>query len=171
MEGQIKRQENIKSDIAELLSQGQSVQFMPKGYSMYPFLNPDKQDQVIIQPLGERSIRRGDVVLYRRDGAYGETDEKGFAKGILVLHRIIRREGDEIYLVGDNQNQVEGPLRTGQVLGIMVARIRKGKTMNVTFVPYKISAALWMMVCPIRPKIMRMAEILKNFIIGKKKKH
>lgn len=170
MERQSERQETIRADIAELLTKGQSVQFMPKGYSMYPFLNPDKQDQVIVQPLDGRRIRRGDVVLYRRDGACGETDENGFARGILVLHRIIRREGNEIYLVGDNQNQVEGPLRIEQVLGIMVARVRGKKRMQAGFIPYKISAALWLTVCPVRPKIMRVAEILKNSMIGMHKR-
>lgn len=157
-----------KIDITKLLEQGQSVQFSAQGYSMYPYLNPDKHDQVIVEPIRERKLRRGDVVLYRRDGEKGTTDENGFARGILVLHRLVRCKGEELYLVGDNQNQIEGPLRREQVLGIMVARVRKGRQMSVKNVLYGMSAGLWLLVCPIRPKIMRTCEIIKNLIRPKK---
>lgn len=152
----------------EILARGESVQFSTTGYSMYPLLNPDKKDQVIVEPLGERRLRRGDVVLYRRDGEKGKTDGEGFAEGILVLHRIHHRSGDEFYLVGDNQNQVEGPLRMDQLRGIMTYRVRRGKRLSVKNLPYRASTGLWLMVCPIRPRLMRIAEILKNLVIRKK---
>lgn len=157
--------DNGKIDLEELLASGRSVQFSTTGYSMYPLLNPDKKDQVIVEPLGGRRIRRGDVVLYRRDGEKGRTDGEGFAEGILVLHRIYRLKGEEIYFVGDNQNQIEGPLRKDQVRGIMTARIRGGKQLSVKNVLYRISTGLWLWVCPIRPKIMRIAEIVKHLVI------
>ena len=135
---------------------------------MYPLLNPDKGDQVIVEPLGERKLKRGDVVLYRRDGEKGTTDEEGFAEGILVLHRIHHRKGDQFYFVGDNQNQIEGPLRTDQLRGIMVARVRRGKTLSVRNILYRMSTGAWLLVCPIRPRIMRVAEIVKNSIVKKK---
>jgi len=153
----------------EILARDESVQFSTTGYSMYPLLNPDKKDQVIVEPLGERKLKRGDVVLYRRDGEKGHTDEEGFAEGILVLHRIHHRKGDAYYLVGDNQNQVEGPLRRDQLRGIMTYRVRRGKRLSVKNPLYLASTGLWLLVCPIRPKLMRMAEILKNLIIRKKK--
>ena len=152
----------------ELLKSGVSVQFPTTGYSMYPLLNPDKGDQVIVEPLGERKLKRGDVVLYRRDGEKGTTDEEGFAEGILVLHRIHHRKDDQYYFVGDNQNQVEGPLRADQLRGIMVARVRLGKILSVRNVFYRMSTGVWLLVCPIRPKLMRMAEIVKNIIVKKK---
>lgn len=158
-----------KTDLTVLLAQGRSVQFSAKGYSMYPFLNPDKGDQVIVEPIGERKLHRGNVVLYRRDGEKGTTDENGFANGILVLHRIFRCRGEELYLVGDNQNQIEGPLRMEQVIGIMAARVRRGKQMSVKNVLLCLSVWIWLIVCPIRPKIMRAAQIVKNLIIPKKK--
>ena len=152
----------------ELLKSGVSVQFPTTGYSMYPLLNPDKGDQVIVEPLGERKLKRGDVVLYRRDGEKGTTDEEGFAEGILVLHRIHHRKDDQYYFVGDNQNQVEGPLRADQLRGIMVARVRLGKILSVRNAFYRMSTGAWLLVCPIRPRLMRMAEIVKNIIVKKK---
>lgn len=53
-----------------------------------------------------------------------------------------------------------------QVMGIMTARIRKGKTLSAKNVPYVISARLWLLVCPIRPKLMRAAEIVRNALSG-----
>ena len=159
-----------KQNPEEILLRGESVQFPTTGYSMYPLLNPDKKDQVIVVPLGDRKIRRGDVILYRRDGEKGSTDAEGFAEGILVLHRVHHRKGDAYYFVGDNQNQVEGPLRRDQMRGIMTHRVRGGKRMSVKNVLYVASTGLWLMVCPIRPKIMRAAEIVKNCLTGKKKR-
>ena len=161
-------EEQEKADLETILAEGQSVQFSPQGYSMYPLLNPQKGDQVIVEPLRGRRIRRGDVVLYRRDGEKGSTDDKGFARGILVLHRVYRHKRLELYLVGDNQNQIEGPLREDQVRGIMTARIRKGKSLSVKNMLYRISTGLWLLVCPIRPRLMRIAEIVKHAIVKKR---
>ena len=156
---------NDKQDVQKLLLQGQTVQFSTTGYSMYPFLNPDKKDQVIVAPLPKRRLRRGDVVLYRRDGEKGSTDAEGFAEGILVLHRIHHVKGDAYYMVGDNQNQVEGPLRADQIKGLMVARVRKGRTMSASNFLYALSVHAWLLVCPIRPGIMGAAKVIKDCLI------
>lgn len=157
-----------KQSPEDVLAQNNSVQFPTTGYSMYPLLNPDKGDQVIVEPLGDRRLRRGDIVLYRRDGEIGVTDAKGFAEGILVLHRVHHRKGQEYYMVGDNQTQIEGPLRQDQLRGIMTYRVRKGKRLSVKNVLYRASTGLWLMVRPMRPKIMRVAEIIKNLLLRKK---
>lgn len=152
----------------DILRRGESVQFSTTGYSMYPFLNPDRKDQVIVEPIGDRRLKRGDVVLYRRNGEKGRTDEDGFAEGILVLHRIHHVKEDSFYMVGDNQNQVEGPLQRDQLRGIMTARVRNAKILSARNLLYRASVFLWLMVCPIRPRIMRVAEIVKHWIIRKK---
>ena len=107
-----------KADIEQLLRDGNTVQTVINGYSMYPMLVPDR-DSVIVAPLEDRKLKRGDVVLYRRDGS------------ILVLHRIWRVRQEGFYMVGDNQTQIEGPLRPEQMRGILVGFIRKGKHISV----------------------------------------
>ena len=124
-------------DIEALLSGGQSIQLYPQGYSMYPLLVPGR-DEVILSPLPERALRRGDVALYRRD------------TGILVLHRIWRCKEDGYYMVGDNQVQVEGPLRREQFLGIMTGFARKGKLISTDNVWYRIVTRLWLVMRPFR---------------------
>lgn len=67
-----------KADIEKLLAEGNTIQLHPQGYSMYPMFCPGR-DEAIISPVQDASeLKRGDVVLYRRDG------------GILVLHRIYK---------------------------------------------------------------------------------
>lgn len=138
-----------KADIEQLLKDGNTVQTVINGYSMYPMLLPDR-DSVILATLGERQPRRGDVVLYRRDGS------------ILVLHRIWRVRQEGLYMVGDNQTQIEGPLRPDQVCGRLTAFIRKGKYISVKSIPYRLYAFIWLWMRPVRHKIAVAVHFIKN---------
>ena len=62
-------------EIEPLLKAGVCIQIHPQGYSMYPFIDP-RRDEVVLAGIEDGSaLRRGDVVLYRREN------------GMLVLHR------------------------------------------------------------------------------------
>lgn len=128
-------------DIEMMLKSGQTIQLFPEGYSMYPLLVPGR-DEVILSPLSERDTRRGDVVLYRR------------SSGILVLHRICRCKKDGYYMVGDNQVQIEGPIRQEQLIGMMTGFVRRGKLVSVSDVRYRILSRIWLMMRPVRRCIM-----------------
>lgn len=138
-----------KASIEKLLREGQSVQFYPIGWSMYPLI-VNGRDQVIVVPKGERKLRRGDVMLYRRENS------------ILVLHRIVRVKPEGLYMVGDNQKDIEGPLRPGQMLGVMTHVIRKGRTISVNDLPYRLYSGIWLMLRPVRPALSRFAAALKR---------
>lgn len=139
-----------RADIEQLLKDGSTVQTAINGYSMYPLLVPDR-DSVILAPLESYVPRRGDVVLYRRDGS------------ILVLHRICKVRQDGVYMVGDNQTEVEGPLRQDQIRGKMVAFIRKGKHVSIGNIPYRIYACIWLWMRPVRHKVAVAVHLLKEF--------
>ena len=83
-------------DMEQLLQDGNILKLKPQGYSMYPLFIPGR-DEALIQQAALESLRKNDVVLYRRDHS------------ILVLHRICRIAPEGIYMVGDNQSEVEGP--------------------------------------------------------------
>ena len=69
-------------EIEPLLKAGACIQIHPQGYSMYPFIDP-RRDEVVLAGIEDGSaLRRGDVVLYRREN------------GMLVLHRM--------YKIGEN---------------------------------------------------------------------
>ncbi len=139
-----------KADIEQLLKDGHTVQTVINGYSMYPMLVPDR-DSVILAPLQGYTPRRGDVVLYRRDGS------------ILVLHRICKVRGDGVYMVGDNQTEIEGPLRQEQICGRLVAFIRKGKRVSVGNILYRAYALVWLWMRPIRHKVAVAVHAVKIF--------
>lgn len=137
------------SNIEQILSEGKPVQFPPTGYSMYPMFIPGR-DEAIVSPLTKRALKRGDVVLYRRD------------ESILVLHRICRINKQGIYMVGDNQSEVEGPLRPDQVKGILTAFIRNNKTISVRNPIYLTTAHIWLFMRPIRRPIQLIVSNLKQ---------
>ena len=144
-----------KQDIEALLFQGNTVQFKPQGFSMYPLFVPGR-DEAVVAPVNPRQLKRGDVVLYRRDGS------------ILVLHRIWKRQGDEFYLVGDNQSEIEGPLRSVQIKGVLVEIIRKGRCFSVRHPIYRFLAALWLRLRPFRPVLSQAAAWCKRVLNTRK---
>lgn len=133
--------ENTKQqmNMEQLLSEGNTIQLPFQGYSMYPMLVPGR-DYAVIAPANPVTLKKGDVVLYRRRGS------------ILVLHRICKIKGNReaFYFVGDNQIEVEGPLTPQQIKGVLVAFIRNGRTISVNNPIYVITSRVWLWLRPIR---------------------
>lgn len=138
-----------KIDIEQLLKDGQFIQMTVDGYSMYPMLVPGR-DMVILAPLPERKLRRGDVVLYRRENS------------ILVLHRVYKAAPEGLYMVGDNQTGIEGPLAYSQARGILAAFIRKGKKVSVRQPVYWILSRIWLRMRPFRHKLAVLVHRVKQ---------
>lgn len=140
-----------KQSIEGLLAQGRVIQFKPQGYSMYPLFVPGR-DEAVVAPADPGRLKRGDVVLYRRDG------------DILVIHRIWKRRGEKFYLVGDNQREVEGPLRPDQMKGVLVGIVRNGRRFSVENVLYRFLAAVWLWLRPVRPFLSHMLARWKRLL-------
>lgn len=141
-----------RQDIEKLLQEGKSLQIKPKGYSMYPVLVPGR-DEAVIEPVKPSKIKRADVVLYRRDCQDG---------GILVLHRVWKHTKEGFFLVGDNQWEIEGPLRDEQIKGIMVGIVRNGSFVSVKHPLYRFLTGGWLLLRPFRPVITRTAAAGKR---------
>lgn len=140
-----------RRNIEELLDSGNAVQIRPQGYSMYPLIVPGR-DEAVIRKEDPAGLKRGDVVLYRRD------------RSILVIHRICRKDERGFYMVGDNQTEIEGPLRPEQIKGKMVALIRKGREIDVRSLRYRIPCSLWLFMRPVRRPVSRAAAAVKRLI-------
>lgn len=125
------------------------MQIFPEGYSMYPMLVPGR-DEAVIGRADIRKLRRGAVVLYRRES------------GILVLHRLVRTDGNGFYAVGDNQTEVEGPLSADQIKGVLTAFVRKGRYIPVSNPLYRVAASLWLLLLPVRGKIFKISARLRH---------
>lgn len=141
-------------DIEQLLEEGHTIRIQPKGYSMYPLFIPGR-DAALIEKVPVDSLKKGDVVLYRRDGS------------ILVLHRICRIAPEGFYMVGDNQSVVEGPLRPDQIRGKLVAFERKKKRpVTVDHIIYRMLSGIWLGLLPVRPLFFRLSAGIKKFYKG-----
>ncbi|MCH5187054.1 MAG: S24/S26 family peptidase [Oscillospiraceae bacterium] len=141
-----------KVDIEHILDQGHDVQIKPQGYSMYPLIIPER-DEAIVSSASDVQLKKGDVALYRREGS------------ILVLHRICKIKEDGFYMVGDNQSEVEGPLKREQIKGVLTGFIRNGKYISVRHPVYLLLSRLWLLLRPVRPFIAKSVHALKSLFI------
>ncbi len=141
--------ERTKADVVKMLGEGLSVRIFPEGYSMYPMFVPGR-DEAVIGGVDPKKLRRGAVVLYRRES------------GILVLHRILRKGKEGFFMVGDNQTQVEGPLQESQIKGVLLAFVRKGRYIPVSHPVYVLASHLWLLLRPVRNPIMQTGAFLKR---------
>lgn len=149
---------NTGLDLEQLLEEGNRICVKPQGYSMYPLLVPGR-DEVVIEQEDPSRLRRGDIVLFRREGS------------ILVLHRICRRRGDDFFMVGDNQKQIEGPIGITQIKGKVTTVIRGGRTISVENRLYRMYNFIWLWLRPLRPILSKMVHYLKTLFRGKKGLH
>lgn len=135
----------------EQLELHSTIQISPQGYSMYPMLIPGR-DQAVLAKVTPEELRRGDVVLYRREN------------GMLVLHRLCRIRPEGFYMVGDNQTELEGPLKGEQIRGRMTAFVRKGRRISVKNPVYRMTAGLWLFLRPVRDPIKKPLAVVKGWL-------
>jgi signal peptidase I len=133
-------------DVVRLLEDGKTVQIKPQGYSMYPMFLPGR-DSAVLSKVNQNRLRRGDVVLYRRDTQ------------TLVMHRIWKVTKNNVFLVGDNQSSVEGPIKKSKIIGILVFFLRKNKKISVHNLIYRLISRGWLILRPFR-------DIIKRFVGG-----
>lgn len=145
-----------KVSIEKLLREGKTVQFSPIGGSMIPlFVTP--QDKVVVTPEFD-IIKRLDVMVYRRPN------------GPLIIHRVYKVDEKGIYLVGDRQQEIEGPLSREYMLGKMVSFVRKGRACTVKNPIYRAYSWLWMLVRPRRYRIIKYTKLFLSPFLKLRKK-
>lgn len=136
-------------DLEKLLRDGHPIRLKPQGFSMYPLFISGR-DEAVIAPCDPASLRRGDVALYRRDNS------------ILVLHRIWKVRTDGFYMVGDNQTEIEGPLRPDQIRGKLIACNRNGLEFSTKNLLYRLLSGIWLTFRPFRPLAHQIANLLRR---------
>ena len=119
--------------VGQLLSEGREVEFRPKGVSMLPFIQPDR-DNVVLKKRETVSV--GDIVLADLGGKY-------------VLHRVIREDGDRLTLMGDGNIKGTESCARKDILGTVVCIMKKGRK---PVVPGK--GKLWRTLLPFRRYIL-----------------
>lgn len=124
-------------EIQRMLQEKHSVAIPVSGMSMYPCLTPNC-DYVRLNPMDGVSCCPGMIVLFqRKSGAY-------------VLHRIIGCKNGSLFLAGDGQCVLEGPIDYPQMVGWVSHVYRKGKWEALWRKKGFLFGVLWRWAFPIR---------------------
>lgn len=124
--------------IKELLTANKTVRLKVRGNSMYPFIRSDLDD-ITLEHADFDAVKKGDIVLIkRRNGAY-------------VLHRVCKITADAFYMVGDAQQDLEGPLYPEQLLAKGVSIVRNGRELRCDAWGMWLAAWIWLLARPVRP--------------------
>lgn len=114
----------------QVFSRGACFHFRAKGLSMAPFIKDG--DWITVQPLkAERSLL-GKIVAYIQPG-----------RGDLVVHRVIRHQGGEYLIQGDNHSGEPDRLNGCEaILGSVIAIKRQGREIKFGLGPERYLIAL-----------------------------
>lgn len=138
------------SMLKELTQQGHEVSLLISGNSMSPFLV--HQRDTIYFKTPDRPLRAGDMVFYQRPS------------GQYVMHRIHHIRDGGVYLVGDAQWGIEGPLDRERIFGLVTKVRRKGKLMGPGNFWWEFFEHVWPRVLPLRRSIVRAYTRLKRLL-------
>ncbi len=121
----------------EKLNQGGTVTFSPGGTSMLPMLRDGEDAVILAKPKGRLHLY--DLPLYRRpDGSF-------------VLHRVVDFSTDGSYVMcGDNQFVKEYGIKDENIVAVVTAFYRKGKSYNLDSISYRIYIKFWAYSKPFR---------------------
>jgi hypothetical protein len=138
------------SELAPLLElqlrSGGKASLAVTGSSMEPMLR-DRRDLVWLTVL-DHPPQRGDILLYRQPS------------GRYILHRVVQSGARaECLCCGDNDWKTE-PVRREDVIGVVYAFCRKGKTMDVHDGAYRAYVRTWTALFPWRRPILLLRRSL-----------
>ena len=139
--------------LCELIDAGMRVKLTVTGESMYPMLH-DRADSVVLARADR--IKKWDLPLYRRDD------------GSYVLHRIMKVRNDCYDMCGDNQCVIEKGIRRDQIVAVAVEFYRNGKCISCDNLIYRFLAAVWAIMRPIRPLVLRLYVLLRRNLSKRK---
>lgn len=125
----------IIPEIERLIKEGSEVVFVPKGYSMSPFIRGGV-DSVLMAKA--ESIGKGDIILALTE------------QGSYVLHRVEKVEGDVLTLMGDGNLAGKERCRRKNVVGKAIKIIKKDREIDCQSASHLRRAELWRRLLPIR---------------------
>lgn len=144
-----------RKNLEEAINEYGTIIWNGKGQSMEPLIR-ERVDYVIIEKPN-REIRPYDVVLYIRGRA---GDDSSDSTGDYVLHRVLKRDGDDFIILGDNCVNLER-VPKDNILGIMTEIKRNGRDYNLNSAGHKLYMNLWVKPYMIRKEITRAHFIAK----------
>ncbi len=105
-----------KSVVAQLLTEGRTIEIQASGYSMFPLLRPG--DKLQVHPRVE-SIKSGDIIVFDRGDVF-------------VAHRLLEVQGDVVLCKGDGFAFYDSPISLRQVVGKVSHRSRNERSIDLS---------------------------------------
>lgn len=124
------------SALRELTEQGKEVSLLISGNSMSPFMVHQRDTICFKKP--DRELKKGDMVFYQR------------ANGQFIMHRIWKVKEDGFYIVGDAQQEIEGPVKREQIFAVVTKVKRKGKWIEPGNFWWEFFEHVWINIVPFR---------------------
>ena len=136
-------------EVENIISQGESVEILVRGKSMAPYLR-DGTDKVVISPVGQTELQKGDIVLFFHSGNY-------------LLHRIIKREESYFIIQGDGNIKNKEKATLSDIRGIVNFRIRPdGKYVSVNNLNHRFYWKSWLFFSPFRRFLLTIYNFLNS---------
>lgn len=101
-----------------LVKNKKNIKFKARGSSMRPFIKDG--DIVEVQPIGNTSIKSGDVLLFKSSP---ET---------ICLHRVIKIKGNKFTIKGDASRRIDGIVESQNIIGKLNSIERNGSPVQIT---------------------------------------
>lgn len=133
----IKEQGVMMQEISRLISEGKTISISAKGYSMNPFIVHMK-DQITLGSWTDDQIKKGAVVLVKD------------VRGCYIIHRIIKRDGNVLTLMGDGNIGIIETAYVEDIIALMHAVIKKGRTYSVNSLSWRLYSWFWKLLTPVR---------------------
>jgi len=115
---------------------------------MRPFLQD--RDTVVLTPVRDRSIHWGDIVL-ACTATYG-----------IVLHRVVFRKGEKLWLMGDAHSRQKEIVTEEDILAVVTAAYRKGKELKSGSFRQRCTVVIWFLMLPVRGYLIRIVDMLNR---------
>lgn len=134
--------------LIDIINTGKDVSLLISGNSMTPFLCHQRDTIIISKPDGH--FYKGQMVFYiRKNGQY-------------VMHRIHHiDENGHLYIVGDAQEMIEGPINKEQVFGVIHKVIRKGRIIEKGDFWWDFFEKVWIRIVPLRKYLVKIYGFIK----------
>lgn len=139
------------SVVDDIIKQGGHAWVTVTGMSMYPFLR-DEKDSVELSGTSFETVKKCDIVLIRR------------VNGKYVLHRLLKKDKNCFYIIGDAQQCVEGPIKPEQLKACVTKIKREKHIINCNNIFFKVAGRIWLLLIPFRYKIITAYGKLSSII-------
>lgn len=106
------------NDIKEKVDNNMRVVISGEGKSMLPFITQD--DNLILEKGNEKTVKTGQIYLYRRSG------------GSYAIHRIYKVKGDYVWMLGDAQLFIEKDVHKSSLVAVVTKVQKPEKTIDCT---------------------------------------